>query len=139
VSATGINIWLEKRKYRDALNVIWPGLVWGTPLTLALAAFAQVILQLPAAPVYWGGLVLAMTTGLFLHDEHRYTRQLKVMTAIVIVLLGLAESLKVGRAACSPAGLPVSRVLVSLALGFLFAGRDRSAVRPLQFATDGPG
>src|SRR5690606_36055545 len=25
VSASGVNIWLEKRKYRDALNLIWPG------------------------------------------------------------------------------------------------------------------
>jgi uncharacterized iron-regulated membrane protein len=63
VSATGINIWLEKRKYRDALNTIWPGVVWGTPLVLTLASFTQVVFAMPSASVFWIGLALAMTAG----------------------------------------------------------------------------
>lgn len=132
VSATGINIWLEKRKYRDALNVIWPGLVWGMPLMLALAVLAQLVLQLPAAPVFWSGLGLGMTAGAFLHDEHRYKRQLQLATALALFFLVLVYHVKFGTAALSAAGLPVSLVLVCLALGFLFAERSRAgAVAPM--------
>lgn len=121
VAATGINIWLEKRKYRDALNLIWPGVIWGTPLTLALAAFVQVILHLPAAPVFWGGLVVTMTAGLFLRDEQRYKRWLQLLTAAVLFLLVLTYSVKFGSAALSVAALPGSGVLVGIAVAFLYA------------------
>lgn len=134
VAATGINIWLEKRKYRDALNLIWPGVIWGMPLTLALAAFVQVILYLPAAPVFWGGLVVTMTAGLFLRDEQRYKRWLQLLTAAALFLLVLAYTMKFGSAALSAAGLPVSGVLVGIAIGFLYSAGGmwrRDAASPL--------
>src|SRR5690606_3275047 len=81
VSATGINIWLEKRKYRDALNLIWPGVVWGAPLALVVASFTQVAGHIPSIAIFWGTMVVAMTAGLFLGDEQRYKRILQVATA----------------------------------------------------------
>jgi uncharacterized iron-regulated membrane protein len=121
VSVSGINIWLEKRKYRDALNVIWPGLVWGTPLLLVLAVFAQLILGLPAPALFWPGLLLALCAGLFLSDCVRYKRCLQLLTAAALLLLVLAYGLKFGSAALS-AGLPLSLVLLAMAAAFLVAG-----------------
>lgn len=38
VCASGINIWLAKRKHESALNDLWVAIVWGLPLALALSA-----------------------------------------------------------------------------------------------------
>jgi len=120
VSATGINIWLEKRKYRDALNLIWPGVVWGTPLALAVASFTQVVLQLASAPIFWGVMVVTMTAGIFLGEELRYKRILQSLTAAALLILVMAYSLRFGAAAFSAAGLPISFVLLVIA-GVLLA------------------
>jgi len=38
ICASGVNIWLAKRKYESTLNDLWVAVVWGLPLALALAA-----------------------------------------------------------------------------------------------------
>jgi uncharacterized iron-regulated membrane protein len=123
VSATGINIWLEKRKYRDPLNVIWPGVIWGTPVALLAASFTQVIFALPSAPVFWLGLLVFMTAGLFLRDEVAYRRSLQHMTAASLLVLVAAYTVKFGAAALSPAGLSISLVLVAMAGIFFYLAR----------------
>lgn len=132
VSATGINIWLEKRKYRDALNLIWPGVVWGMPLAVTVASFTQVIWHLPSTAVFWGALIVTMTAGLFMadRDEVRYKRALQRATAALLVLLVAAYAIKFGSAALSAAGLPVLLVLLAIAggFGYLSAGERRPAV-----------
>lgn len=127
VSATGINIWLEKRKYRDALNLLWPGVVWGMPLALTVASFTQAIFHVASAPVFWLGMVLTMLAGLFVRDEVQCKRYLQIGTASALLALVLAYCLKFGSAAFSAAGLPLSLVLVALALWLLFTARDRLA------------
>lgn len=121
VSATGINIWLEKRKYRDALNVIWPGIVWGMPLALAVASFTQAILHLPSIGVFWIGMLATASAGVFVRNEDFYKRSLQAATAIALLILVSAYVLKFGSAAISPAGLPVSLVLLGIALGLALA------------------
>lgn len=121
VSATGINIWLEKRKYRDALNTIWPGVIWGTPLVLTLASVTQVVFATLSAPVFWIGLAVMMTAGLFVRDEVRYKRSLQAATAAALVLLVSGHVATFGGAALSAAGLPVSLVLLGLAGWFAVA------------------
>lgn len=125
VAATGINIWLEKRKYRDALNLLWPGVVWGSPLALTLAAFTQAIFHVASAPVFWMGMLLTMLAGLLVRDEVLCKRYLQIGTAVALLALVLAYCLKFGSAAFSAAGLPLSLVLVAIALWLLFMARDR--------------
>ena len=38
ICASGINIWLARRKYESSLNDLWVAVVWGLPLALAIAA-----------------------------------------------------------------------------------------------------
>ncbi len=131
VSASGINIWLEKRRYRDELNLLWPGVVWGTPLALVVAAFMQTILQLPATAVFWACLLLALLSGLLLRDEVVCRRCLQTATAAALLLLVAAYSLKHGSAALTPAGLGPSLVLLGLALYCIIAARgSRGALVP---------
>lgn len=120
VSVTGINIWLEKRKYRDALNTIWPGVVWGTPLALTAASFTQIVFAVPSAAVFWIGLALTMSAGVLVRDEVRYRRRLQAATAIGLVLLVTGHLFTFGGAALSAAGLPVSLVLLMVALWFAY-------------------
>lgn len=130
VSATGINIWLEKRKYRDALNLIWPGVVWGMPLVMIVASFTQAIFHWNSAPVFWGGMVVTMTAGLFLRDDTSYRRMLQGLTSITLVLQVCAYILKFKSAAFSMAGLGMNIVLLGLAAIFLliaFGDRRRLA------------
>lgn len=121
VAATGINIWLEKRKYRDALNTIWPGVVWGTPLALTVASFTQVVFALPSASVFWLGLALAIMAGCVVREEAHYKRRLQGMTALALVLLVAGHALSFGISAFSAAGLTVSVVLLALALWLAIA------------------
>ncbi|PCJ23368.1 MAG: peptidase [SAR86 cluster bacterium] len=124
VSATGINIWLQKRKYRDALNLIWPGIVWGMPLALVVASFTQVIFHLPSSPVFWGCMVVAMTAGLFVQNEAIYKRYLLNLTALSLVFLVSAYGIKFESYALVPAGLSINLVLLAAAVWFFLAAYD---------------
>ena len=126
VSATGINIWLEKRKYRDGLNLIWPGIVWGMPLAVVVASTTQVIFHLPSAAIFWGGMVVAMTAGLFIRDEIIYRRYLKLMTAAALLILVIVYCIRFGSAALSPAGLSLSLPLLAIALALYFTANGVS-------------
>jgi cytochrome b subunit of formate dehydrogenase len=119
VSATGINIWLEKRKYRDALNLIWPGLVWGMPLALVIASAVQVLFHVHAASIFWSGMIVTLTAGLFVQDEALYKRHLQVFTAVALAVLVVLYSIKFGSYSFSQASLPVSTALVCIALSLL--------------------
>ena len=138
VSATGINIWLEKRKYRDALNVIWPGIVWGMPFVVVVACTTQLIFHIPSAPIFWGGLLATMMAGLFVRDELIYKRYLQMLTVVALVTLILAYMVKFGGAALSPAGL--SGLLVLLAIAAIYAGmivgRKSQAIGTLDLSDD---
>ena len=128
VSATGINIWLEKRKYRDALNLIWPGVVWGMPLALVIAGLTQAVFHIPSVGIFWGGMVVTLVAGLFVRDEKVYKQALQGLTGLALLVLVCAYTLRFGSAALSPAGLPMSVALLGIGLGFLYAayGRSRS-------------
>jgi hypothetical protein len=64
---------------------------------------------------------------LFVRDEVQCKRYLQIGTASALLALVLAYCLKFGSAAFSAAGLPLSLVLVALALWLLFTARDRLA------------
>lgn len=135
VSATGINIWLEKRKYRDALNLIWPGVVWGMPLAVAVASVTQVIWHVPSTGIFWGGMLVTMTAGLFMRerDEGQYKRHLQRLTAVVLLALVAAYVIKHGSAALSAAGLPILLVLLGVACLFLYQTfENRTPLKPIR-------
>lgn len=131
VSASGINIWLEKRKYRDALNLIWPGVVWGVPLAIVVATFTQTILQVPSVVILWGAIVLTMIAGLFVRDENFYKQQLQTLTAIALLLLVSAYGFRFGTYALSSAALPINVALLCISGLFIFMAHSQC---PLQLA-----
>lgn len=129
VSVSGINIWFARRKGRDALNSLWTGFVWGSPLALAASAFAQVILSVPATAVFWGVLLAACGVSRVLDDDRRARRHLLWAGAAVMLALVVGHALKFGAAALSGAALWVNLSVLATAVVFALA-----ALRPL-----GPG
>jgi uncharacterized iron-regulated membrane protein len=66
VSATGVTIWLVRRRDRGRpaprLERAWLGWTWGAPAALALAAITST--WLPVAAVFWGAVVLILAAAL---------------------------------------------------------------------------
>ncbi|WP_144391864.1 PepSY domain-containing protein [Pleionea sediminis] len=64
VCASGVNIWLTKRKHESFINDLWVGVVWGLPLAIVGAAFS-VFLSASAMSLFlmvWLlGLIIALT------------------------------------------------------------------------------
>jgi uncharacterized iron-regulated membrane protein len=125
VSSTGINIWLEKRKYRDALNLVWPGVVWGMPLVLVVAAFTQAILHIPSITIFWLGMTVTMTAGIFVRDENVYKRWLQTMTGATLLVLVTGYSFSFGSYSLTSAGLSINLVLVCLSALFFYLAYDQ--------------
>ncbi|TGD75713.1 PepSY domain-containing protein [Mangrovimicrobium sediminis] len=126
VAVTGINIWFARRKSRDALNSLWTGFVWGTPLALAASAVALVLLAVPAAPVFWLFLVACCSFSRYLDDDRRARRALLWAGAGAMLLLAAGHALKFGGVAFSGAALWVNVGLVLCAAAFALG-----ALRPL--------
>lgn len=118
VSVTGVNIWLERRKKRDALEHLWTGMVWGAPAALALTTLTRAVLGIPSTGVFWAGLGAAMLYSLQRTDTRRSRRHLQALTAALIVLSAAVYLLKHGEATWNAAATGVNAVLLACALFF---------------------
>ncbi len=69
ISATGIYIWLGKRRRRGIveprLAAMWGAIVWGAPFALALTLAVRFIIgnEAPFAAIFWIALALPVLTG----------------------------------------------------------------------------
>lgn len=90
VSVTGINVWLHKRKQRDALNHWWAGIVWGTPLALTLTALTDLLLGSATVALFWLTLLAAAVAAQWINDERRSRRLLQLLTAgLLLTVVGV--------------------------------------------------
>lgn len=70
VSATGVYIWLGKRRRRGIddprLHAAWGGVVWGAPAALAATIAARITIgnDAPFAAIFWSGLAIAVIVGI---------------------------------------------------------------------------
>ena len=129
VSATGINVWLAKRKRRDFINNLWVGIVWGAPACLALTGITEVLLNIPSTALFWLGLAGAMAFVQWLDDEPRGKAWLQLATGALTAALVTGHALRFGEAAAGPAALLVNSVLAVTAVAFIAMGGRRLAVR----------
>jgi hypothetical protein len=87
VCATGMNIWLAKRKRRDALNVLWPALIWGSLPALALAAIAQIFFGISATATLWLGIAMAAALAHTWQEHTVICQRLQWAGALLLILL----------------------------------------------------
>ena len=93
VSATGINVWLARRRIQDPLNHLWVGLVWGLPFAIVGSAALKIGLDAPPVPAFWGLVVLACGLCLTLYDvpkSRSLLRSALVVTAFATVAIQIS-------------------------------------------------
>ncbi|WP_375210574.1 PepSY-associated TM helix domain-containing protein [Hyphomonas jannaschiana] len=91
IIASGLNIYFVRRRAQarpaPRLEAGWAGIVWGTPATLALTLLVSVsgIAERPAlVAFFWLPLVAIVTACLFMADEARCTRSLRLAGAALL-------------------------------------------------------
>lgn len=136
VSVTGINIWLARRRHRDWINGAWPGFVWGVPAAVAASGVAVIVLSLPAAPVFWGVVLLATALGVRQRDPARTRWQWQLATGVTGALLLCGYAVRFAPHVLTPAALGAGSVLMLLSVVFVAAGVTAAARRARR---GGPG
>lgn len=86
VSATGINVWLARRRTQDQLNNLWVGIVWGMPLAITISAALKISAALPSTTVLWSVVLLACLYCMLTKDLTRSRRTLR--TTLVLAVMG---------------------------------------------------
>lgn len=122
VSATGINIWLLKRKTTDVLNQWWPTLVWGIPVMLTLSALFNLFVDIRIDLSIWLGLVVALAMATRQHNIQVWISRLKLTLAILLILFIVLYTVKFGSAGLSLAALQINIPLALFAAYLLFKG-----------------
>jgi uncharacterized iron-regulated membrane protein len=102
ISATGINIWLARRRTRDSLNDLWMGTIWGAPAALALTAVTEVVLDVPSTALFWLGLGASIAWSLAVRHPQRARRDLCAVTAGLLGLLLVGYAARFGAGPLAP-------------------------------------
>lgn len=129
VSATGVNIWLIKRREKGRpaprLELAWAATIWGTPLALALSMLVPILLPVEGTllnAIFWLVLLFLISVSLMLEDRDSFARTLRGLTGLTIVLGLLAKWVQHMGEVNSPAALGVALVLALIAAAFLWQG-----------------
>ena len=136
VSATGMNIWLAKRRGETVLNDLWTGIVWGAPVALAVSALAAVCFSIGPVRVFWCSYGLVIGYCLMQKDEKTARRRLQAVGAaalLVLVICHLAVfSFEVGIV------MSVNMALLVIAVVLLLLRPSASSTRQARTAQHGP-
>lgn len=118
VVASGINIWLIKRRQRGraapVLEQAWQAVLWGTPASLALVLLADTAGLTSMSlhiPLFWGALVAMTGTGMIFRALP-IGRYLQFLAAGLILASVLLHAVSVDLAAMPAAAYGVSIALV---------------------------
>jgi uncharacterized iron-regulated membrane protein len=103
ISASGINIWLARRRTRDYLNDLWMGTIWGAPAALALTAVTTVVFGVPSTALFWVALASAIGWSLFARQPEHARRVLCGITAALLGALVAGYTATFGIAGLTPA------------------------------------
>ena len=122
VSATGINIWLNKRKTTDVINLWWPTFVWGTPLILSVSALLNLFIHVRLDLFIWLGLVVALAIAARQQNVQLWVVRLKQALAVSLLALVAAYTAKSGIAAFNIAALQLNIPLALFAIYLLLKG-----------------
>ena len=95
VSVSGINVWLSKRKHKDAINDAWSGFVWGTPCALLVAAISSFAINYISDWIFWFALFCCCVYSVKTKNVGRATHMLKVvgliLSLVLVIIYGLVH------------------------------------------------
>ncbi len=115
VAASGVNIWLAKRRRDDGLSDLWVGIVWGTPLALAVSAAIGLYADMPLTWIMWAVVAAACAVSLAVGDRVASKRILRLALLGATLLLVICHAGKFGSAAYSGAPGGINLGLIAFA------------------------
>ena len=125
ISATGINIWLKKRKTQDALNRLWPGLVWGAPCALVVSAIGYFAVGLSPTLCFWVVLLGLTLAALKATTQEQVTRYLKYLFTLVTCAFLIVYFVEFGLTALNFAALQINVPLLLVAIWTGYSARKQ--------------
>lgn len=137
VSATGINIWLARRKRKSYLDDVWAGVVWSVPGALGISAFLSASLGIAPLPGFWLPYVASIVFCIWRRDERRAKRWLQIAGAIVLFLLVGFHALQFdgSRGVSMPVNITI--IIGAVMLIGLSSANRRTAIAALNIARSG--
>lgn len=137
VVASGLNIWLVKRRQKGravpVLESAWQGTVWGVPMILAGVWCAETVFGLSLGVqvgLFWGALIVVLATSAVRPGADR--RPLLRWATVALILATLAVQVFIhGSAITSPAGIGVSAVMLGIAVVLAGVSLRRRDIRQL--------
>ena len=124
VCATGINIWLEKRRRLDYLNIMWSAVLWGAPLSLVVNAIIAILSGHAPVWAFWAGIAGVAGVG--------FIRPAWVVTSkylLTALSLGLAILLMINTATFGLCGWIGLSAVVNVALLVCLCAITARAIR----------
>jgi uncharacterized iron-regulated membrane protein len=104
ISATGMSIWLSKRRQKGrgsaALEGFWAAIVWGTPVLIAATAALRLLggPDLPFALLFWFGLAGLATAGLVWRNPARLRTGIASALGFLLVAVPIIHQFTAGEA-----------------------------------------
>jgi uncharacterized iron-regulated membrane protein len=119
VCVSGVNIWLNKRKQRDIINVVWPGFVWGAPVAIVASALLSLLTGMGATIGFWVILLACVCSALSFKEPAATRKWLLTAVATLAWLLVLAHIWVYGDDALQGVALTLNVSLLVLASGLI--------------------
>lgn len=137
ISATGINIWLARRKFESFINHAWIGFVWGTPLALAVSYICGAI-GVSFTGAFWSLLIVCMAITVISKRSSRMKTALQVATSISLIFCVAVYYASFGSLALNQAALQINLGLLVIAifLAYLAFSKVKATGHKLATATN---
>ena len=116
VCASGINIWLAKRKRETRVNSAWAALVWGAPLGLSGSALLALFLPTSATAAFWVITALVLITGIVVNHAVQIRAALQWALSVSLVILPITHLWHAGAHKAAGIALPVDFILLATGL-----------------------
>lgn len=115
ICASGMNIWLAKRKHRSYLNDAWVSCVWGTPFALTISALAS-LFGLSSLISFLVTVLLSFGACVFLKNDYLSRLLLIYALATSLLLLVIKYSIDNFESAQPTIAIAVNASLITVAI-----------------------
>ncbi|GHA17349.1 hypothetical protein GCM10008090_28800 [Arenicella chitinivorans] len=118
VSVSGVNLWLTKRRKRDAINNLWVGLVWGTLVALSVTAAYRFLTNDAPSWLFWLTLLVSAGYAHWVNHEASAKRHLILAWLCSSVAVLITYVAQYGPAAATPISFWVNGLMLAIPLAF---------------------
>lgn len=132
ISASGINIWLLKRRAKGMpspkLEKAWAGTVWGTPLAMVLCYLLGLLLGVEKLAMnlsFWVVALLCTFAGLMASNATQWARTLRFATGALLLFSLSTHMLVYGHQELSPAAWGVNGAILLAATALIWMAMTR--------------